>query len=963
MPRDPDQSDERRPAAQAIGEGDTVMATPADDLAALPTDYVATPAEVPAARRQRPALPERGNTLGRFVVLDLLGQGGFGVVLAAYDPDLDRKVALKLIQPTLFLAVGADDARQRLLREARALARLSHPNVVAVHEIGTLDDAVFIAMEFVPGQTLRAWLRERPPRERVLEVFAAAGRGLAAAHRAGIVHRDFKPDNVMIAADGRVRVLDFGLARAGGESHPPRSGAPLPRPRDDGDSLSVEITQAGAVLGTPAYMAPEQHRGQPADARSDQFAFCVALYEALYGARPFPGNSVSAVADAVTRGELTPPPPGSGVPPSIERALLRGLATEPGDRHPSMEALLEHLERTPRREAEDLLVGSWDDDVRRAVHDALAAVGAEAVATRVCERLDAYAAAWIQAYAAAREAQDSGASGRAHTRTAWLLARVDELAALAEVLAGADATIADHATEACQRLPSLDADARATAEPEPPRSSELRAQVTRQRMRLGRARSLADTGKYERALAEARAVLSETEAIDYPPIAAEAMAATGELAARAGDTAAAEPLLVDATMAADACGHDALRVRAMTQLIAVVGDAMARPDDGERWARMAAAAAHRTGDDPLTAGRIRLARARVSIRGGQYPRARDEARAAADTIAAAHGTGDHPEVAEALTALGDALRELGDWPAAEAALARALEVRERLLGRGHPHLAQSLSALGVLQAARGAYAEALGYHQRAVAVAEAALAPDHAALAGYLEYLGEAYTLLGRHADAIAPLERALAARERALGPDHPDIANALTQLGRTMRAMGRFEDARAAYQRALDVRVAALGDDHPEVAACENNLGMALMSLGDHAGAREHHGRALAIREARLGPTHPTTANSLTNVGRACVALGRLDEAEDALGRAVAIWEATGHHFLSYALHALGNARQARGDTTGALDYYRRALAIREAALGADHPTVAEILRDLLVAQESAGLDADAATTRARLG
>ncbi len=938
------------------------MATPTGDPAAMATDYAeAGPAPAPG-QLPRPTVPERGDTLGRFVVLDRLGEGGFGVVLAAYDPDLDRKVALKLIQPQLFRFVGADDARQRLLREARALARLSHPNVVAVHEIGTLDDAVFIAMEFVPGRTLRAWLRTSPPRERVLEVFAAAGRGLAAAHRAGIVHRDFKPDNVMIAPDERVRVLDFGLARAAGEGHVTRSSPSLPRPRDNSDSLSAEITQAGAVLGTPAYMAPEQHRGQPANARSDQFAFCVALYEALYGVRPFPGDSVSAVADAVTRGQLSPPPAGSGVSPSIERALLRGLATDPAERHPSMEALLEHLERTPRREAEDLLDGKWDDDLRRAVNEALAAVGAAAIAAPVCERLDAYATAWVQAYADAREAQDGGGDGRAHARTAWLLARVDELAALAEVLAGADATIADHAREACERLPPLDVEAGAAGEPEPPRSAEQRARVARQRLRLGRARSLADTGKYEQALAEARAVLTQTEELDYPPASAEAMVAAGELAARAGDAATAESLLLDATLAADTCGHDVLRVRAMTQLVSVIGDALARPDDGARWARMAAAAARRTGDDPLAAGRIRLALARVWIRGGRYAQARDEAGAAADAIVAAHGSGDHPEVAEALTVLGEALRELGDWPAAEAALARALAVRERVLGHDHPHLAQSLSALGVLQAARGAYAEALVYHRRAVAVAEAALAPDHASLAGYLEYLGEAFALLGRHAEAIEPLERALAARERALGPDHPDIANALTQLGRTMRAMGRFDEARAAYQRALDVRVAALGDDHPEVAACENNLGMALMSLGDHAGAREHHARALAIREARLGPAHPTTANSLTNVGRACVALGRLDEAEEKLGRAVAIWGPTGHHFLSYALHGLGKARQARGDTDGALDFYRRARAIREAALGADHPTVAEILRDLLIAQESAGLEAEAAATRARL-
>jgi serine/threonine protein kinase len=249
-------------------------------------------------------------------------------------------------------------ARARLVREAQALARLSHPNIVEIYDVGTYDPAllagqpsakddeasVFVVMEFLEGKTLARWVCESPRTWReICDIFGAAGRGLAAAHARGIVHRDFKPTNVMVGSDDRVRVLDFGLAR------PTAPLGPAVHPADAFDpAFDESLTASGAMLGTPAYMAPEQHDGDRADARSDQYAFCLALYESLYGCSPYPFGSIDEFSHARTTGRFLDPPPGSSVPAGLLPVLRRGLAPEPNARFPSMEALLDALSRGPR---------------------------------------------------------------------------------------------------------------------------------------------------------------------------------------------------------------------------------------------------------------------------------------------------------------------------------------------------------------------------------------------------------------------------------------------------------------------------------------------------------------------------------------------------------------------------------------------------------------------------------------
>ncbi|HFE47645.1 MAG TPA: serine/threonine protein kinase [Nannocystis exedens] len=352
-----------------------------------------------------------GQRIGRYLVISQIGAGGMGIVLAAYDPNLDRKVALKLLKSP---STTFREAESRLLREGRALAKLDHQNIVKVHDVGLHGDQLFVAMEFVDGQTVLNWVSavEVPrPWPEVLAILMAAGRGLAAAHAEGIVHRDFKPENVMIGVDGRVRVMDFGIALAEAPGDP----AELELAAETFTDLrapSHRLTVAGTIIGTPAYMSPEQLRGAEVDVRSDQFSYCITLYEALYGEHPFASETFHGLKKSVEEGTILNQPSSVRVPAWLRRALLRGLAPRPDDRWPSMQALLEALSRDPAQRrrrwlqapgivallgvggaaaltinptraptCEDMerrLAGVWDHDRRSDVENAIVSTGVNA---------------------------------------------------------------------------------------------------------------------------------------------------------------------------------------------------------------------------------------------------------------------------------------------------------------------------------------------------------------------------------------------------------------------------------------------------------------------------------------------------------------------------------------------------------------------------------------------------------
>ena len=512
--------------------------------------------------------PAWGGKIGRYVVLRAIGSGGMGVVLAAYDPDLDRKVALKILHDGVH---SGSAGALRMRREAQAMARLSHPNVAQVYEVAEDRGRLFLAMEYIAGTTLREWLNAAPrPWRETLRVHVEAGRGLAAAHAAGLMHRDFKPDNAMLGADGRVRVLDFGLSRLHATGEEPVSESP-------GGALQLQVTVAGTLIGTPAYMSPEQFDRKEADARSDQFSFCVATWEALYGQRPFAGRTVAELTIHVRRGVVLAPPEESEVPTRIRRVLERGLAVDPALRWPSIDALLAALTRDPARvwwrwgavagvlaiagasygvatyraaeaqvcaRAADELSGAWGNEQRAAVEQALRSTGAQyadraAVAT--VEHLDAYAERWVAVHTAACTSHQRG-----HTspllldrQMACLRQRRTELAATAVVLEQTTRETVGQAIDTarglppvalCEDLQRLQAD---VAPPEDPVTEEA---VEAMRGKLARLNALERGGRYAEALAAVLPMIGDAERLGYLPLLAEVELLAGKLSMHAMKT-------------------------------------------------------------------------------------------------------------------------------------------------------------------------------------------------------------------------------------------------------------------------------------------------------------------------------------------------------------------------------------------------------------------------------------------
>ncbi|MEA2696923.1 MAG: eukaryotic-like serine/threonine-protein kinase, partial [Myxococcales bacterium] len=591
----------------------------------------------------------RGVTIGRYVVLTLVGRGGMGEVYAAYDPELDRKVAIKLLrsrgaQMDAGGQASQDNNRARLMREAQATARLSHPNVVVIYDVGTFENQVFIAMEFVEGHTVGYWMNAQArARADVLKVFVAAGHGLAAAHDKSLVHRDFKPDNVMIGSDGQVRVMDFGLAQLAGD----RGAAPKPLPDDptaaastggeefvadrtmvvgarsttaaksiatstNSQAFDQRLTQTGAMLGTPAYMAPEQILGRSTDARTDQFSFCVALYEALYGERPFAGNTLFGLSANVVQGNVRPPPAKSQVSPWLRKALLRGLSVEPDKRWPSMNALLAELERNRavagrRRFADGAaakLAGMWEapgrgqrvETVAKAsIKQAFLATDKRYAATsfeNVRKVLDRYASAWTEMYVSACEATHTRGEQSAEIldlRMAALQEALHGLRALCDAFRCATAQVVENAVDAANSLPSIErcADlALLRAAVKPPKDPAVRATVDRLRGRLAEVRTLSRVGRLADAAKLIGPLEQEARSTGYQPLLAEALLERGFLHIERLNLEAASVIYEEALWTAELNRQDEITAEAATALVSVCAS-RERFELGDVWARCA----------------------------------------------------------------------------------------------------------------------------------------------------------------------------------------------------------------------------------------------------------------------------------------------------------------------------------------------------------------------------------------
>jgi tetratricopeptide (TPR) repeat protein len=845
----------------------------------------------------------------RYVTLEMLGAGAMGVVYAAYDHKLHRRVALKLLRADEGGARGAD-ARARLLREARALARLSHPNIVVVHDVGTMEDQVFMAMELVAGRTLGAWLRAapRPDRRRILDVFIQAGRGLAAVHAAGLVHRDFKPDNVLVDAAGRARVTDFGLVRLALPDDP--GAAPLDA-LPDAPTDEALLSRTGTLAGTPVYMAPEQLRRLPADARSDQFSFCVALYEALHGERPFAARTLGELTAAVNEGHVRPAPRESHVPAWLRAVVLRGLRVAPEERHASMDALCDALAADPGRarqrrltwgaaaafaavaavgiarapaargavckDSEQRLAGVWDAERKGAIQRAFAgtgAPGAEEAWRRVEQRLDADVARWAEMRTEACEATHvRGEQSQAllELRMQCLERHHAEVKALSNVLARADAGVTERALQAVDGLSKLSQCTPAEAlrgERPPPRDEQTRSKMAELDAKAAEALALANLGKTADGLAVAQRAVEAARELHLAPALASKLMLRGRLENELGDHARAEATLYEAVWAAEAGKDDLSALHAWMQLMWVMVTAGTRDEEAMRLSRHAEAFIERI-------------------------------------------SADEQEQAFLLNVRGVLLLQMGKLEEAAAHHQRALAVREKALGPQHLDVAASLVNLAVVRQKQGRYEEARRLNERVLAIREEALGPQHTRVAGVLNNLGSLLEIEGRHAEARQRFERALAIRERAVGPEHPEVAAVLVNLAHLQHALGEENASLASYQRALVILEKALGAEHPHLGEPLVGLSEVLAARRETGGAIQALQRAAAIAEKAHGPTHPDVAAALSALG-ALRAAAAPAEAIPLLDRALAIREAgeVPPEALAETRFALARAlRQARRD------------------------------------------------------
>jgi tetratricopeptide (TPR) repeat protein/tRNA A-37 threonylcarbamoyl transferase component Bud32 len=929
------------------------MHDPTDNTVDAPSATEATLGSSTAPGREPPTapgresadvVPERGALIGRYVVLSKLGAGAMGVVLAAYDPELDRKVALKLLKNQRGPALG--NARARLQREAQALAKLDHRNVVGVHDVGTHEGQLFVGMEYVEGRTLGEWIKSAKggPRSwhEVVRVFAEAGRGLAAAHEAGLVHRDFKPDNVMLGKDGRVRVMDFGLARAAADDEggaddksretSPDSASVVDRLTTGSNALSSDLTQTGSMLGTPAYMAPEQFGGK-VDARSDQFSFCVALYEALHGERPFRGSSLQALVLSMIEGEVLPAPKNSTVPTWLRRVILRGLLPEPEKRWASMTELLAALADDPsvRRRKwwaiagvvallaggtwgvvaalerdtqtckgfEAKLEGVWDEARRTELESAFEQTGlpyAAATWERVQPWLDDYTTAWVIAREEACEATHRGEqSGELlDLRMACLDERLTHVKATVDVLANADQAVVDKAVQAVTSLPTLErcADIETlTANVRPPDDPEVAERVEQLGVRLAEARALQAAGKYAEGLELANTVVAEAQSLDYEPLMVRAWLAQGILQDKSGEFGEAETTLRRAYEHALGLKMLDEAASASTLLVFVVGSQLARYEDGRRWAEHAKPLARAIGTD--------------------------EARA------------------DYLVHLGLVAYEEGKYPEARGHHEQALAIREKALGPDHPAVGSTHNNLGSDTFSEGKLDEARAHYERALAIHERALGPEHPSVAMAHNNLGNVALDEGKLDEARGHYERALAIREKALGPDHPFVASTHNNLGLVAEREGKLDAARSHHERALAINEKARGSEHPSVAMSLNSLGLVAEWQGKLDEARRYHERALAINEKALDPDHPALGDSHRHLGKLALSGEKFDEARGHYERALAIYEKVlgpDHIEVAYPLTGLGTALLSLGETSEALPHLERALTIRSS--NTDDPT-----------------------------
>ncbi len=852
---------------------------------------------------------------GKYRVEEKIGAGGMGSVFRAVDLRLGRMVAIKMQH-------GRSASIEQLRHEARLLARLSHPNVVTVLEVGTHEGAAFVAMEYVPGGGARRWARQ-PGRtwQEILAVYVEAARGLAAAHAIGIVHRDFKPDNLLVGDDGRARVADFGLADASTASTEDVEVVRLlERVGVTTDSHPVRATAAGALVGTPAYVAPEQIRSSRVDARADQFSFCAALFEALYGELPFPGATAAEVLTAILEGDVVEPSHRRGVPRWLNAAIRRGLARDPKDRFGNMDALREAL-AGPRSRWPMAVAGlgalaitaAWlgarpdqrdprcVDDPSRVWDSRRAGIGASVAAApertldawrRLDRRLDERGRSWSAAWVTACAAERDDATGLSLAVMRTRLGCLDDQRRLTEALFdtlhdGDPAVVARVLDSASAWDDPLACIAEASALTSASTTSDSGDSAGVREM-LGRVQAWAAAGDTVAAAALAEVALNYAQSSGDDRMIAKALLARGHARFLSGRYQAGLEDTTAAFTLAERVGDDDVMSHAALDL-AVAN----RLSDGAavmEWITQARRHLHRWPDDAPAQIRMLALEAEVRADRGDF-----ESAAAlfdqAEGLAQRAGVGDEISAELWLTHAGVAV-ERGDFGNAANHAEHARELLENALGPDHYHVGTAWARLGFVYDSAGNLTEARQRYRRALELFEGPGGGLDYRQAQVLVSLATLDTLLGNSAEALAELDRARAINT-ALGHDDPELAVAATEArGLALLDLDRAEEAMAEFTLVTE------------------------------------------LLEQRWGSAHPGLRNGLLNVALSARALGRFGEARTALERAVRIQTDLPNNDLiaSDVYHSYGFALLDAGEYDEAAKQFEQAAKQLQLGFGDDH-------------------------------
>lgn len=861
-----------------------------------------TPATKTGSNLEAPPLAS-AQTLGRYQILSVAGTGGMGRVYAAFDPKLDRRVALKVVH------TSKDTHHQRAAREAKALARLSHPNVVAIHEVNESNDGLLIAMEYVQGQTLKAWMEANPPSKtsawlsEALDLLLQAGRGLCAAHDAQLVHRDFKPSNVLVGDDGRVRVVDFGLARDVLD----RSSITA---TSDGDSAEVSdsVTRTGTVVGTPAYMAPEQRVGNPPEARMDQYSFCVVAWEMLFAERPTDAKAAR--------------PEESQVPATLEKALRKGLSKKANNRFDTIENLLERLAaerdalggKPPRTwwkwlaaaallplgyGAFELAQRAWTQHQVETCQSGVAAIDADwnsevaaelsttlaktrsgsdpAYVERAVSKLDEYAVAWRDSFsnACTTSIQDKAWTPTQTEAVTWCLdEKRGEFGALATALQlGTDAA-AESAVEAAYGLPQSSWCLEPASLPElPPEELRTQAAFADVRGALRTAGALHSTGQYEKSEQEAREALKAAEEIGWDPLIAEArLQVLASAAIISIDRQLVEDLARDAYIEALRSRSWNLAASAAIE-VARVQRQHGKVDSALYWSNLGEAMLDLAGGTrPLQQAELARVRSRVLDFLGRPDDAMEAGTQAIDILQASLGA-DHPRTKMARRAVAEVLTGLGRFEEAVQILESAVESDRHSLGERHPSVGRSLSLLAANHRESGQLASAEDAALESLEISKHNRGPDSFDTSLAQRDLGLIYLAQRKWEEAESVFLEAQRIQSSLSGS--PKVHLSVNQyLLKAQEAAGHLDAAWETSAKLVEVLDAGHGIDPINRSIAYVNVAKLARRQGKVEDALELHDRALALIVAKFGDAHEEVVHIQTNRAVTLLLARRFDEA-----------------------------------------------------------------------------------------